>query len=62
MALDTDDLEPRAPKPQPVDLETLSIEELHAYIASMQAEIARVQAVIDTKEGHRNSAEAVFKK
>jgi uncharacterized small protein (DUF1192 family) len=62
MALDTDDLEPRIPKPAPLDLDTLSIEELREYIASMEAEIDRVKAVIDSKQGHRSDAEAFFKR
>ena len=62
MALDSDDLEPLRPKPTALELETLSIEELNAYIGDLQLEIARVQEAIAAKQDHRSSAEAFFKK
>jgi uncharacterized small protein (DUF1192 family) len=44
------------------DLDPLSIDELHARIATLEAEIERVRAKIDASVNHRASAEALFKK
>ena len=60
--MDTDDLEPRKPKPQPRNLEVMGVAELDAYIAELEAEIARVRAVIAAKTSHRAGAEGLFKK
>lgn len=62
MALDTDDLEPRKPKPKPRDLDGLGVAELEAYIAELESEIARAQAAIARKQDHRSGAEAFFNK
>ncbi len=62
MALDTDALEPRKPKPGLKDLSPLSVGELKDYIAGLEAEIARAQSFIDAKEAHKNAAESFFKK
>lgn len=59
--MDTDDLEPRLPKPKPKDLDDMSIEALHEYIADMEAEIVRVREAIAAKEAARQGADAVFK-
>ncbi len=40
--------------------DTLSIEELNAYIAELKEEITRTEAAIDAKRGFRDSAEDVF--
>ena len=60
--MDTDDLEPQTPKSKPRNLEPMSIEELNAYIVSLEAEIARARADIDKKTKHKASVEALFKK
>ena len=60
--MDTDDLEPRKPKPKLRDLEQMSVRELEDYIEGMRAEIARAQAAIEGKRDHRSGAEAFFKK
>ena len=60
--MDTDDLEPRKPRPQPKNLEPMGVEELRAYIAELEAEIARVEADIAKKTRHRSGADALFKK
>jgi uncharacterized small protein (DUF1192 family) len=60
--MDIEDLEPRKQKPQPKNLEPLSIEELEAYIGELEAEIARVRADIKKKQAHRDAAAAFFKK
>ncbi len=60
--MDTDDLEPRKVKPQPKNLEIMGVVELNGYIAELEAEIARVKAVIASKTTHRVGAEGLFKK
>jgi uncharacterized small protein (DUF1192 family) len=44
------------------DLDPLSVDELHARIAILEGEIARVRAKIDSSVNFRASAEAIFKK
>jgi uncharacterized small protein (DUF1192 family) len=48
------------PPPRPIDLDLFSIEELEAKIAGLREEIARCQAAIEAKKGHRAAADAVF--
>jgi uncharacterized small protein (DUF1192 family) len=60
--MDTDDLEPRPTIATPPNLDRMSVHELRDYVAELEAEIARVQAMIDAKQDHRSSAESVFKK
>jgi len=43
-------------------LDSLGIEELHAYIGELKAEIARVEADITRKSSHRSAADAFFKR
>ncbi len=59
--MDPEELEPRAKKPEPRNLEIMSLEELRDYIAEMEAEIARVSEMIAAKEAARSGAESVFK-
>ncbi|HET6160468.1 MAG TPA: DUF1192 domain-containing protein [Dongiaceae bacterium] len=59
--MDLEELEPRKQKPQPRNLDVLSIEELHAYIEEMQAEIKRVEEKIAAKKAHINAASGLFK-
>jgi len=42
-------------------LDSLSIDELEARIAMLEAEIARLQQAISEKSESRNAAEAVFR-
>ena len=44
------------------DLDPLSIDELHARIATLEAEIDRVRAKIAAASDHRTSAEQLFRK
>lgn len=44
------------------DLDPLSVDELHARIILLEAEIARVREKIDASVSFRASAEAIFKK
>ena len=59
--MDIEELEPKKQKPQPRNLDVLSIEELNNYIAEMQAEIARVEEKIAAKKAHINAAAGLFK-
>jgi len=43
-------------------LDTLGIEELRDYISELKYEIARVEADIDRKQGHRSAADAFFRR
>jgi uncharacterized small protein (DUF1192 family) len=61
MAEDPDDL-PRKPTTKPPDLATWSVEEVEAYIARLEAEIARARAAIQSKQSIRGAAESLFKK
>jgi len=45
----------------PPVLDMLGIDELQAYIVALEAEIARVKAVISAKESHKQAAAAFFK-
>jgi uncharacterized small protein (DUF1192 family) len=62
MARDDDDLDPRSKKPQLKNLDPMSIEDLRAYIAEMQAEIARVEDKIKAKQAHAQAAQSIFKR
>ena len=65
--MDIDDLFPDKPK-DPLtelgkqDLDPISIEELHARIATLKQEIARVEAHIERVTAHRSAAEELFKR
>ena len=43
-------------------LDALGIEELRDYIDELKAEIARVEADIGRKHGHRSAADAFFRR
>ena len=60
--MDEEDFLPRSKKPEPVNIEVLSIEALGDYIAELEAEIARVRAAIEAKRASRSGAEAAFRK
>lgn len=60
--MDDDDNLPRPVEWQPRNLEPLSIDQLEAYIAVLEGEIARVRANIAEKESVRSAAEGFFKK
>jgi uncharacterized small protein (DUF1192 family) len=44
------------------DLDPLSVEELHARIAILEAEIARVKTKLESSVNFRATAESLFKK
>lgn len=61
--MDLDELDPRAPTPTaPRSLDPLSVEELTAYIARLEAEITRARQAIAAKQQVRAGAEALFRK
>ena len=60
--MDLDDLEPRRPRPKPRDLDSLSVEELRDYVATLKAEIVRIEAKIAAKQAHLSGAGGLFKK
>lgn len=53
---------PLKKKPQLKKLDTLSIDELHEYIAECQSEIVRTQSEIDRKKASAAAADMFFKK
>jgi uncharacterized small protein (DUF1192 family) len=60
-AMDTDDLEPRKVKPQPKNLDPMSVEELAGYIEELKAEIRRVEENMAKKKTHLAAAAGLFK-
>ncbi len=56
-----DDLDPRTKKAKLRNLDAMSVEELHDYIAQMKEEIVRVEAEIVKKQKHMNAASSLFK-
>ncbi len=60
--MDTDDLEPEKKKPEPKNLEIMSIEALGEYIGELEAEIARVGEAIAAKQSAQAQADQFFKK
>ena len=59
--MDMDDLEPRDKKPEPKNLDVMSIEALDEYIAELETEIARIRQAIAAKKEARAGANSVFK-
>ena len=59
--MEPEDLEPRKKAPAPRELDSLSIEELRAYIAQLEAEIERVKAKIGAKQAHLSGAAGLFR-
>ena len=62
MAIDLDDLDPRNVKKKPLNLDDLNVEDLREYVATLQAEIERVEAKIKAKQSHASAAASFFKK
>jgi uncharacterized small protein (DUF1192 family) len=65
--MDLDELFPSKPDDPLIllgrqDLDPLSVDELHARIGALEAEIVRVRSKIDAAVNHRASAEQLFKK
>ena len=62
LKMDTDELDPPRPVLQPMNLQSLSIEDLRGYISALRAEIERAEKMIVDKESHRSGAESLFRK
>jgi uncharacterized small protein (DUF1192 family) len=65
--MDTDDFLPkRADDPVAAlarqDLDPFSVDELHARIAALEAEIGRVRRKVEGAVNHRATADALFKR
>jgi len=60
--MELEDLEPRNKLKKPKDLSNWSLEDLEAYIAAMEAEIARARDSIAGKKGVASAADALFKR
>lgn len=59
--MDAEDLEPTKAKTGAVNLEAMSVEALHDYVAGLEAEIARARATIKAKEAAKSAAASVFR-
>ncbi|MCH7796548.1 MAG: DUF1192 domain-containing protein [Proteobacteria bacterium] len=59
--MDIEELEPRKKKPEPKNLEAMGVEELEAYRAELEAELARVKTEIEGKKSYLAGAGAFFK-
>ena len=59
--MEDNDLEPQRTKPPKPVLDSISIEELGAYIVDLEEEILRARAEIDKKLSHRKNIEGIFK-
>ncbi len=60
--MDTDDLETEKKKPEPKNLEIMSIQALGEYIGELEAEIARVREAITAKQSAQSQADQFFRK
>jgi len=59
--MDIEELEPRKKKPEPKNLEAMGVEELEAYQAELETEVARVKAELEGKKSYLVGAQAFFK-
>jgi uncharacterized small protein (DUF1192 family) len=65
MAIDLDELMPRKPKPETVlgqDISMLSVVELEARIAALEAEIQRTREALKHRAATKSAADSVFKR
>ena len=61
MTWDEDEPKPKLRRVTPIPLDPLGVAELQDYIAELQMEVARAEAAIVRKDGHRSAAERFFK-
>ncbi len=59
--MDIEELEPRKKNPEPKNLEAMGVEELEAYQAALETEVARVKAELEGKKSYLAGAQAFFK-
>lgn len=57
-----EDIKPQKAEGLPRNLENLSVAEMQEYIAELKLEIFRTEAEIERRSGHKNVAEALFKR
>jgi uncharacterized small protein (DUF1192 family) len=65
MAIDLDELMPRKPKAETIigeDLSAMSVHELEARIATLEAEIARTKDALRSRAATKNAADSFFKR
>ncbi len=62
MLRDEEETPRKRPRFEPLPLDGLSREDMEGYIASLEAEIARVRATITARDRDRGAAEALFRK
>ena len=62
MAFELDDLDPRNAKKKPLNLDDMNIEDLREYVATLKAEIERVEAKMKAKQSHASAAASFFKR
>ena len=60
--INPDELDPSKPAAKVRDLQPMSIEELENYIAALESEIARADAMIAQKQAHRQGIDSLFGK
>ncbi len=61
--MEEDEVQPkRVRRLEPLGLYPLGVAELQSYIGELQEEIARAEAEIGRKQGHRSAADAFFKR
>ena len=60
--INPDDLDPPRPVAKLRDLQPMSIRELEEYIAELEAEIGRADAMIAKKQAHKSGIESLFGK
>ncbi len=58
---DEDEPKPTKRRVTPIPLDPFGVVELREYIAELQMEIARAEAAIAKKEGHRGEVERFFR-
>ena len=58
--IDPDELEALRKHAKPRDLQPLSLQELEDYIAALEQEILRADAMIAKKQSHKNGIDALF--
>lgn len=59
--MDIEDLEPRNAVAKPKDLSGWNIEDLEEYVKRMRSEIARAEAMIQSKHNVSSVADSLFK-
>jgi len=62
MLRDDEDAPRKRPRFDPLPLDGVSREDMEAYIAALEAEIARVRATIAARDSHRGAAEQLFRR